>query len=52
MCHYSDRAREPTHESLEELLAEHAAESAEEDDPGFAEMEEAEDVEIVTDGGE
>ncbi|SDX64349.1 hypothetical protein [Halobellus clavatus] len=52
MCHYSDRPREPTHESLEELLAEHTTEDEAEEDPGFTEMEEAEDVEIVTDGGE
>ncbi|WP_435185069.1 hypothetical protein [Halobellus sp. EA9] len=51
MCHYGDHPREPTHERLEALLDDHATE-ADEADPGLDEMEEAEDVRILTDGGD
>jgi hypothetical protein len=46
MCHFSrrpERATEPAEETDTDEI---------EDSPGFAEMEEAEDVRIVTDGGD
>ncbi|MDN4032087.1 hypothetical protein, partial [Chryseobacterium gambrini] len=52
MCHYGDHPREATHDRLEALLDEHTTEEEEETEPGFVEMEEAEDVRIVTDGGD
>jgi hypothetical protein len=44
MCHFTPRRNEPIEEEYEE--------TEEEVDPGFTEMEEAEDVRIVTDGGD
>ena len=48
MCHFNSRP-ERTYDAFEEADEEETEESA---DPGFAEMEEAEDVRIVTDGGD
>jgi hypothetical protein len=47
MCHFTPRRNDPIEEEYEET-----EEAEEEVDPGFTEMEEAEDVRIVTDGGD
>ena len=47
MCHFNVRPRDTIEEETEDEEAE-----LEDADPGFAEMEEAEDVRIVTDGGD
>ncbi|WP_311171249.1 hypothetical protein [Halobellus ordinarius] len=52
MCHDRDHPREPTHDRLEALPDEHTTGGEEETEPGFVEMEKAEDVRIVTDGGD
>lgn len=49
MCHSYRRSTDRTHDRAEETDDE---ELAEPDDPGFTEMDEAEDVRIVTDGGD
>jgi len=48
MCHFNVRPRDTGEEEIEDEKAE--LEDAA--DPGFTEMEEAEDVRIVTDGGD
>ena len=48
MCHFNSRP-ERTYDAFKEPDEEEAEEPA---DPGFSEMEEAEDVRIVTDGGD
>ena len=48
MCHFNSRP-DRTYDAFEEPDEE---EIEDEDGPGFTEMEEAEDVRIVTDGGD
>ena len=49
MCHSYRRSTDRTHDRVEEADDEELAES---EDPGFGEMEEAEDIQIVTDGSD
>jgi hypothetical protein len=49
MCHFTRGPTDRTYETIEGTDEEEIEDA---DDPGFAEMEEAEDVRIVTDGGD